>query len=417
MDGRTHNEAPTIKLSLKIVSLIFGLGSWIAITGFWVELPVLIQKLPEGWALASYLTVMIQAANVGPLVYYVLRKMNWCSEVVATHVQMLIGVVACALLIPKWDSTVYLWGQQRSLVLFIAAFGLAIVDCTSSVTFLPFMARFRSCYLTPYLIGEETFFTSLLITLLTSWTAFILLLISPAAKQEQHFNEQKASEISRTLVVSDSSKVIDEGERKEEECIMLNEISMADSNFGGAVANSSSRPENRISSLRYWHFQALMAWCCLATFGLMPPLQPYSSLPYGNQVLHYVVILVGLAYPGGCFLAMFLQTRSLLFIDGLTLLGSLVAVYIFCASLMSPYPPFQSTNRIFGGILMVFSWVVFTAVLSYVKTMITVILNDHGGSNALFWVGMFTQIGSAFGAAFMLLAVEYFHWFKDRCLQ
>lgn len=40
---------------LVLNSLLFGLGSWICITGLWLELPVLIHHLPEGWHLASYL--------------------------------------------------------------------------------------------------------------------------------------------------------------------------------------------------------------------------------------------------------------------------------------------------------------------------------------------------------------------------
>lgn len=40
------------------------------------------------------------------------------------------------------------------MVLIACAFMLSIVDCLSSVTFLPFMSRYSSRFLTPYLIGE-----------------------------------------------------------------------------------------------------------------------------------------------------------------------------------------------------------------------------------------------------------------------
>jgi len=142
------------KLFVQILSMFFGFGSWIAMTGLWVELPLLTQKLPEGWSLGSFLTVMIQLANVGPLIYWFARNHQLCTEEVAIHVQMGIGSVSCLALILWWDTTAEVLGQPRSIVLYVAAFGLSLVDCTSSVAFLPYMARFKAHHMTPYLIGE-----------------------------------------------------------------------------------------------------------------------------------------------------------------------------------------------------------------------------------------------------------------------
>ena len=122
---------------VSLASLLFGFGSWITITGFWAELQVLIQRTPEKWTLPSQLTLFIQAANVGPLIYYACRKFRWCSYIAANHAQLAIGVACCLLLMTAWDVTVDIGGQPRSLWLFVAAFGLSLTDCTSSVTFLP----------------------------------------------------------------------------------------------------------------------------------------------------------------------------------------------------------------------------------------------------------------------------------------
>lgn len=45
---------------VDLLSAGFGLGSWIAMTGLWVELPILVQRLPERWALASQLALILQ---------------------------------------------------------------------------------------------------------------------------------------------------------------------------------------------------------------------------------------------------------------------------------------------------------------------------------------------------------------------
>lgn len=122
---------------VKIASLLFGVGSWITITGFWAELPLLIAALPEGWKLSSQLSFFIQAANVGPLLFWICRRWKLCSEVTATHIQMVIGVISCIVLVAAWDKTFFILGEQRSILLFASAFGLSLLDCTSSVTFLP----------------------------------------------------------------------------------------------------------------------------------------------------------------------------------------------------------------------------------------------------------------------------------------
>ncbi len=55
------------------LAAVFGMASWISVNGLWVELPVMVPLLPESWALASYLSVIIQIANLGPIIYAGLR--------------------------------------------------------------------------------------------------------------------------------------------------------------------------------------------------------------------------------------------------------------------------------------------------------------------------------------------------------
>lgn len=139
-----------------VLVVLFGIGAWIAINGLWVELPVMVQEIPESWSLPSYLTVIIQLGNVGPLAFTILnlfhpRKIN---EVSVTYVLIIIGISSCSLLALFWKETAYIAGAERSVALLILSFFLATVDCTSSVAFVPYMARFRFVYLSPYFVGE-----------------------------------------------------------------------------------------------------------------------------------------------------------------------------------------------------------------------------------------------------------------------
>lgn len=132
----------------------------------------------------------------------------------------------------------------------------------------------------------------------------------------------------------------------------------------------------------------------------MPAIQSYSTLNYSNYTLHYVVIFAGLCYPLGCAIAMLIETRSLIAINALTLIGTIIAVFIFYVAVMSPNVPFNFTiissviTVNIGSLISVLSWSLYTLILSYVKTIITIMLNEDKGEDALFWVGMMTQVRS-----------------------
>jgi riboflavin transporter 2 len=144
------------KTVVWLASLLFGLSSWIAVSGLWLELPVLINRLPEKWALASQLTIAIQSANIIVFLFCALKHLQsqWFNDVSATNFQLFLGVWACLALIFGWDTQTMLFGANRSIVLLTSTFCLAIIDCLSSVTFLPFIGRFSGQYLIPFLIGE-----------------------------------------------------------------------------------------------------------------------------------------------------------------------------------------------------------------------------------------------------------------------
>ena len=65
---RTASRPSINRALMHVLVILFGIGAWVAINGVFVELPILVNELPEGWNLPSYLVIIIQAANIGPLV-------------------------------------------------------------------------------------------------------------------------------------------------------------------------------------------------------------------------------------------------------------------------------------------------------------------------------------------------------------
>eukprot|EP00794_Sanderia_malayensis_P018951 gene18951-20857_t len=155
-----------ISFLVGLIVCLFGTGSWISINGLWVELPILVSHAPEKWKLPSYLAVIVQLGNIGPLAYTLGSKYapRIIKETLVIHIIIAIGAIACFLLGLFWKDTTVVAGSSRSTALFTLVFFLSLMSCTSSVTFLPFMGRFKSSYIVAFFVGQG--FSGLLPSLL-----------------------------------------------------------------------------------------------------------------------------------------------------------------------------------------------------------------------------------------------------------
>lgn len=141
----------------------FGIGSWIAVNSIWAEISILVNTCPECYKLPAVLIVIIQIANIGPLLYAVvkysfhhlkLQSYQLHLEIGTIFLLILIGFLACIFLSLFWNETLTVFNDVHSVSLFILTFFLSLVDCTSSVLFIPFMRRFPAEYLSALYIGE-----------------------------------------------------------------------------------------------------------------------------------------------------------------------------------------------------------------------------------------------------------------------
>ncbi|KAK7505374.1 hypothetical protein BaRGS_00003536 [Batillaria attramentaria] len=141
---------------VALLVVLFAISSWVDINGLWVELPILVQRLPEGWNLPSYMTVIIQVANIAPLVYTVTRAVRpqLNIELAVIYIIITTGAVSCLLLAFLWDHVAMVGEELHSVGLLSLQFFLALVDCTSSVAYLPFMGGFQPGYLNAFFVGE-----------------------------------------------------------------------------------------------------------------------------------------------------------------------------------------------------------------------------------------------------------------------
>ncbi|NXG07341.1 S52A3 protein, partial [Sakesphorus luctuosus] len=442
-------------LLTHLLACAFGTGSWVAVNGLWVEVPLLVSVLPEQWYLPSYITVIIQMANVGPLFVTLMNRFRpgLLKEVPVIYAVVLVGVMSCLLLSFLWNHTSLIAGKSHSLAFLILTFFLALVDCTSSVTFLPFMMQLQPQYTTTYFIGEglsglipalialgqgsgisscanvsyevnittgnetvdntiiqlETqylpprFSTLVFFLLMTGMMLTCLLAFFFLTRQPKVWELSQQQLFPSNIMLNSFDQVLEE--------VADSQLSRRCSCSKDLKGPGDILPEKVFYSLTKLTFiYLLVTWVSALTNGVLPSVQSYSCLPYGHTTYHLAATLSSMANPLACVVAMFLPSRSLPLMGILTMAGTGFGAYNMAIAVMSPCPVLQQSQ--WGDAIIVLSWVLFTGTLTYVKVMVGVILRSHSRS-ALVWYGMLEQLGSLLGALLMFPLVNVYGLFKS----
>ncbi|XP_043845617.1 solute carrier family 52, riboflavin transporter, member 3-like [Dromiciops gliroides] len=453
-------------LLTHLLVCIFGSGSWVAINGLWVELPHLVPNLPEGWKLASYITAIIQLANVGPLFITLLHRFRpgSLSEIPVIFVLLTMGTAACLLLAFLWEKTSVVAGVNHGTAFLVLTFFLALVDCTSSVTFLPFMARLPAPYLNTLFVGEglSGLLPALVALIQGSGTKICARVTNSSTTTEPRIitNVSFISGVLNTTMTPDLiakttqpenchisanfspfvyfillavmmancltaffglTRLSKRWELPTDNCL-ANQVTLRSIKFQETLADSSN--ENSCSSLSppeekkttVWscaqlaYIYALVAFVNALTNGILPSVHTYSSLSYGPKAYHLSSVLGAISHPLVYLLSMFLPEMSLSWLGITTLVGTGFGAYNMAMAVLSPCPLLKDSH--WGEAIIVISWVLNGAILSYVKVMTGVHLRKLNQS-ALLWCGAAIQAGSAFGAILMFPLVNVFYLFKS----
>ena len=391
------------KLPVCLLIIMFGMGSWVAVNGMWVELPILVHQLPESWNLPSYMTIIIQVANIGPLIYTIghLLLPRIITEKPVAYFIIFTGCVAAILIAFVWQETVFIGGTEHGLYFFVLLFWLSVTDCTSSVVFLPFMNNFKPQYMTSYYIGggfsglvpsivsfaqgvgktkcvntslndgsngteygmqemyvppvfpARDFFLFIFAMMVLCAIAFMSLNYLPYCKKEyvlESRNDEenkKPYDIKKEAVTSfEGDGLIEkEGYVTEDAKEKMNEFNLTERD---CIVQSSQPVMSTAIYLLYLFF---IGWINAMTNGVLMAVQSYACLPYGDQTYHLTVTLCNIANPVGCFLAFFMVVKSAVAISVLTMVGSFISAYILVIASYSPEPPL--IDSIAGPIMIV----------------------------------------------------------------
>ncbi|XP_053678488.1 solute carrier family 52, riboflavin transporter, member 3-A [Anopheles nili] len=425
------------RLVVDLLAILFGVGSWLGINSVYVQLPLLVGSAPEGWNLPSYLVVIIQLGNIGPILYT--AALRWKSFRDSYLIMGLLLLGSCAAMVTAfiYDQTVHVFDADRSVPLFITVFALSLVGCTSSVLFMPYMGRFKDIYLITYLIGEgfsgfvpsivaliqgvggngecrlvdgtdpaeppkyesytppprfgtRPYFIISSAILAVSLIAFVLLDRLGVCR----------GEYAAVTIGNGNNYAYNASSSREEDCKTPTEM----------VDDTERQEPSSLVRRNYLLLMLLISVMCLFGNGFFPSVQSYSCLPYGNVAYHLTVTLSSMANPAACFLAFFLPKNSVRSIVALSSLLVPFAAYALTTAITSPDPPLM--HNVLGDIFVVACWTIMVGLVSYVRLVITTLLRCEGGQT-LVWVGVASQLGSLVGSILSFTLVNFTDTFQQ----
>lgn len=306
-----------------------------------MQLPLLVERLPEGWALPASMVLAVQLANIGLVIYALLRRyLPKVSDAPYIYGLLTIGTLSLLFNGFFYTTTTFIGPNEVSIVFLAMTFSAALVGCTSSVLFYPYLRHYRDVYLATYLAGEglSGFIPSILAliqgvggnpTCVPSTDNSTLVAVYPPAR----FNTltfmivlavlSALSLISFTAVDNCkrfmSERVMPSAAKKDEEASSGSQLSLLTSSW--LIVLSLVGVLNALNN------------------GVLPSVQSYSCMPYGTVTYHLAVTLSAMANPAACLAGVWLKpvpAQLLAFM----LAGSLLPFsYIIVTAAMSPMPP------------------------------------------------------------------------------
>ncbi|CAK9808509.1 Riboflavin transporter 2 [Anthophora plagiata] len=438
-ESKRYNGKTYIIVHLLII--LFGISAWIGINGVFIQLPVLINTSPEGWALPAYLVLVIQAANFGPLLYTILQYFRceinepwWILCLLAS------GSSAMGLLSFFYSEKTIIYGVEYSLMLYVLTFFNALVGCFSSVLFMPYLRNFDERLLISYFIGEglsgvlpsvvaliqgvednlecasfrnntnteshsdsfglnfspSEYFLFIFIILFLSLTAFAIVEYSSFVQNIQQCH--------KSIDVAFDEKQINVPDNLQR----IKHYSLE----GDSFLRDNSKDLTK--QMRNYLF-ILLTICCFFSNGFFPSIQSYSCLPYGNIAYKLSVTFAQFANPLVCLLAFWFKVSNIKIINYLSVACLAIGSYVTYLALMSPSPPLQETKL--GICLIVTSWTVLMGLISYLKLIIVSVFRSTMYPKILFNAGVIMQAGSASGAIFSFVTINFTSYFEmhDNC--
>ncbi|CAF0914386.1 unnamed protein product [Rotaria sp. Silwood1] len=405
---------------------IFALSTWLDVNGVWVELPLIVNQAPEGWALPSYLTLAIAISNIGPLIIILLKICfkEHLNERIFIYIEIIVGIISCALMAEYWNKTHYFAGRQRSVIFIILVFLLGTLDTTSTVTYADYMKRYNSKLLNALYFGESL--TSLLPSLLASIQGVGG---EPICRENSTYPEYSSPRFSvqvyfwtfvGIIFLSFFAFLILEFSTitQSHRITLFYNPSRLTSTYELSVQlepKSITLTESYSMTKKSYYILLIIGFLSsIILFGILPSIGTYAVLPYSQRAYYISSIILPISNPLSVLIGLFIRSilkYILIFI--LFILATCVSLYVIIVAFLSPCPPLHDTTE--GAILVIGCYFLAYLIFYYIRLVIgNRVRQEYQRHSGLFWLGAASQMGSLVGAIPMYLLVNTFNVFKSR---
>ncbi|XP_011137377.1 solute carrier family 52, riboflavin transporter, member 3-A isoform X2 [Harpegnathos saltator] len=412
------------RLLVDFLALMFGLGAWIGVNGIYVQLPLIVHTAPEGWSLPAHMVMLVQIANLGPILYTLyIRYSAWVCDKYIIYVLLAAASCATIALSFLYGYTSNVFGNNHSTALLSLMFITALVGCTSSVLFMPYMRNYREIYLVSYLVGEG----------LSGFVPSAVALIQGVGHNPRCINVTKSGSDHLEFIVAPSDPRFSSqiffvfvGTLL---CLSflsflgLNVLPVAigervklPSSMETLPTDTTAPPSYKTNSGWkmpkdvYYYLLVMMAMVCFLGNGTLPSIQSYSCLPYGSVAYHLTVTLAAIAGPLAMSLGFFIKTPAVNLLSIFMAVVLVLSGFICYLAAKSPHPPLQ--NSWLGELMVVVLWIIVCGLIGFIKMGITTLYRPDPG-RGLYYTGVATQIGSLIGAITTFVLVNHAKVFKS----
>lgn len=409
-----------------LLLIIFALSTWLDVNGVWVELPLIVNQAPEGWTLPSYLTLAIALSNIGPLIIMLLKvcfKDN-LNERIFIYIEIIVGIISCALIAEYWNQTHYFAGRQRSVIFIVLAFLLGTLDTTSTVTYSDYMKRYDSNLLNALYLGES----------LTSLLPSILATVQgvggePICRENSTYPEYSSPRFSVQVYFWIFVGIIALSLLS----FLLLEFTTISNSYRTKLPHDTRRlsnshelslqldPKPDITIVSYsmtkkqYHILLFIGFLSsIILFGILPSIGTYAVIPYSQRAYYISSIVLPISNPLSVLIGLFIRSiLSFTSIFVLFILSVCASLYVIVVAFLSPCPPLHDTA--IGATLVITCYFLAYLILYYVRLVIgNRIRQEYQRNSGLFWLGAASQMGSLAGAIPMYALVNIANVFKSR---
>jgi riboflavin transporter 2 len=208
------------------------------------------------------------------------------------------------------------------------------------------------------------------------------------------------------------SNIDKEEETKEEEERSVNVdllVTNPESVATDAANNDKKQERKNLLEKRYLLFLNFMV--TFIVYGILPALNSYSTLPYGNHVFHASINMGTIFMPIFIIASLMVSHPSVIQITIEFMIAVSFSVYILVLSFQSPCPILL--NSVFGPILSVLSWYLSSGFFTRVRCLISTRLAQYG-EKTLLYSGAMTLVGEIVGGSIMFVLVEHLRLFTEK---